>query len=591
MQSMKSSKLYISIILLIAFLLGIKSLEELDIWIFLKTGAWIWQHQEIPTQDPFSFTYAGQPWTHIKWLYSLLVYGLERLTGGPEGMMWFQAVVNLGVAWILIQWSSKIKASWRTSIWHLVYFLSLWAWMEFRMNGRPENTSHWMILAYGYLFFIGQNKPHMAWWIIPLQLLWSNMHDAYPLGLIIGGVFCGSYFIKQKNLSWIALYICLVLSACINPLGVKSLTYAYEVFTQLNTNKFTPELFSFTYAEFWRHWQSWVYVCIAFIFNYLYLQEKSFKKGLWEPYYILSVLFLIMGFGAFRNLIFYVLWISPYLLTRINVSMTFYKTTEKAIWLTVSVLFIILLSSGSYYKMLLSRHQFGLFYSEQKQAALAADFFIQNKIPGPVFSDYLSSAYFLYQVPHFKTYLDLRDLDVFSPSFFQHYQDLCQDPNALDQELKKYSIQSVALYLKTPGQAHHYFYYHPYWNLAYVDHNMVIYQKEPRTDPKEALQQNTSPLLKKRCSPRHRALNKLFNLTWSEDIEPEQSTLYIQAKYIEWMQDQNTLLWFLNQNQNKQLMNLAFQNLYYKTLRSIAGQEEKANQIAQHIHMLQQHQP
>ncbi len=44
------------------------ALNDGDTWTHVATGQWILAHGAIPRVDPFSYTFAGQPWTAHEWL-------------------------------------------------------------------------------------------------------------------------------------------------------------------------------------------------------------------------------------------------------------------------------------------------------------------------------------------------------------------------------------------------------------------------------------------------------------------------------------------------------------------------------------------
>src|SRR5512146_257326 len=51
-----------------------------DAWWHLATGQYIAAHG-LPTTDPFSFTWAGQPWSPPEWLAEVLINGLVGFGG------------------------------------------------------------------------------------------------------------------------------------------------------------------------------------------------------------------------------------------------------------------------------------------------------------------------------------------------------------------------------------------------------------------------------------------------------------------------------------------------------------------------------
>src|SRR6185295_540423 len=52
-----------------------------DVSWHIATGQWILDHRAIPHTDPFSFTWAGQPWVPFEWLADVLLAAAYRLAG------------------------------------------------------------------------------------------------------------------------------------------------------------------------------------------------------------------------------------------------------------------------------------------------------------------------------------------------------------------------------------------------------------------------------------------------------------------------------------------------------------------------------
>lgn len=99
-------KLPIIFCYVLAFVFGMKQIREPDIWWQLLSGRWMLEHGQVTHTDVFSYTMAGTRWVNVKWLYEVLIAGLEKLFG-PEGVMLLQAIANIC---ILFFTGANIKA-------------------------------------------------------------------------------------------------------------------------------------------------------------------------------------------------------------------------------------------------------------------------------------------------------------------------------------------------------------------------------------------------------------------------------------------------------------------------------------------------
>ena len=67
-------------------------LNDGDTWSHVATGDWILGHRAVPRVDPFSFSFAGAPWTAHEWLAEALFALAHRIAG------WSGVVLLTGAA-------------------------------------------------------------------------------------------------------------------------------------------------------------------------------------------------------------------------------------------------------------------------------------------------------------------------------------------------------------------------------------------------------------------------------------------------------------------------------------------------------------
>src|SRR5690242_14478705 len=70
MPSMTDIAFLLPLVLLFVGLAGVQTmLGDCDTGWHVRTGQWILAHHQVPRQDMFSFTMAGQPWYAWEWLW------------------------------------------------------------------------------------------------------------------------------------------------------------------------------------------------------------------------------------------------------------------------------------------------------------------------------------------------------------------------------------------------------------------------------------------------------------------------------------------------------------------------------------------
>src|ERR1700738_1431172 len=80
----------IAVFVLIA-IAAVGPIRSYDFFWHLAPGRWIVEHRALPLYDPFALGSAHIPWINGEWLYELVLYGVESLSGF-RGVSWINAV-------------------------------------------------------------------------------------------------------------------------------------------------------------------------------------------------------------------------------------------------------------------------------------------------------------------------------------------------------------------------------------------------------------------------------------------------------------------------------------------------------------------
>lgn len=446
-----------AIVVLIGIILCIRELREPDLWWQLRAGEWMLENSSITRNDMFSFTHAGVPWINVKWGYEVIIASIEKFTG-PEGVMMLQMVSVLTIILFLFK-SQKIAFTDKPNsssgiIVSLFLFLIIHA---SRINGRPEMTTYALTSVYLYLLFRYHNKSdNSIFLLIPIQIFWTNMHEAYGVGVIMLTIFTIStlsqnYFAKKKGINkslvsvkkLVVVNLLLLATLIVNPNGYEMLGHYLEIYSQLQENKFTTENYSFKSSDYWTYASVLNLLIFIYTFHSLFLKNQKWKikqgilnsinnYGLW--YIMLYFAFFYLSLQATRNTFFFTCIAFPVFCNSISDWMNARFSKEKTALKVAAVIGIILyisIGSGLFYKALLEREQYGLKISSKRNAIGASSFIKKHNIKGKAFVDYLNSSYLLWDhQPEFKTYLDLRDFDIFTQKFMSNVFDSYVYPDA-----------------------------------------------------------------------------------------------------------------------------------------------------------------
>ena len=135
--------------------------------------------------DQFTFTVFGEPFQDVNWLSQLMYFGLFRLGGLPLVQV-INALVLAGTFALLIElcrrrsgslfWASLVGAAVFVGIWHVLTI-------------RPQTFSLLLFVLLLDVLERAQRRPGLLFLPPFLLALWTNLHGAFPAGLMLMGCF------------------------------------------------------------------------------------------------------------------------------------------------------------------------------------------------------------------------------------------------------------------------------------------------------------------------------------------------------------------------------------------------------------------
>jgi hypothetical protein len=212
-------------------------LTDADVGWHIRTGEYILDHHAVPRQDLYSFSKPEAPWYAWEWLTDVIDGGLHRM-GGLKGVVLMSAVIIAMFATTLVR-----RMVWRGThlmIALIVALLGVGA-ASIHFLARPHiftllflSISMWLIEAdrEQVLAAAGSVPGRRIWWLVPLAVVWTNMHGGFlallavlgltTLGLAIENVLAGTWNIRKSwdnVLRYAALTGACSAATLINPYG------------------------------------------------------------------------------------------------------------------------------------------------------------------------------------------------------------------------------------------------------------------------------------------------------------------------------------------------------------------------------------
>ena len=220
-----------------AFLFASRPLSDPDFWWHLKTGEYIAKTFSIPRFDFYSFTTPGKHWVAHEWLSEVVFYFIYSRFGFNT-LIFIFTVLTVLAFWVVfrrLQVHPIIKG--------FAVLLGVWSILP-TVGVRPRTFTLLFAAIYLALLhrFLHQKQTKAIWWLVPIMVVWVNLHAGYLIGLVligvtIVGVVLDAWWAGEKlAIHWPPLKtLLLVFCACVlavnlNPQGPRIFIFPFEFF-------------------------------------------------------------------------------------------------------------------------------------------------------------------------------------------------------------------------------------------------------------------------------------------------------------------------------------------------------------------------
>lgn len=418
----------------LAFSFFIKvNLWDFDFWWHIATGKYIVSEGHLPEKDPFSFTSMMEENRSLfperesfilkqYWLAQVIFYFIFD-HAGPKGIIFLRAILLMLTLLIAFRWLQKSGVS----------FHFLFIAVFFLFNNLSRHTGERPVL-FSILFTVvalflledfRERKTRKLFLLVPLMLLWSNMHGGFIIGDIIIGVYMlgeglkiismkGKYTKQESTVFFYSTAVLAIGASYVNPTGWDAFLIAfsdkYDIFTE-GIQEYSSPFFFYTEKI---GSIDYVYLILAALFPAILIFRN---KQLYSTHVLLLSGFLYMSLTARRYIIFYVIAATMLIVKEIDavintlikkrVSERPYRKMEYAF--VVAALCSTLFFMSGYLDY--SRFNFGV----EKGLTVpegAVNFIEENRIEGNMFNDLPYGGYIAWRLyPGKKTFIDSRALN------------------------------------------------------------------------------------------------------------------------------------------------------------------------------------
>jgi hypothetical protein len=156
-------------------------LGDPDTYLHIAAGRWMLLHHALPAHDPFSYTMHGAPWVVQEWLSEIVLAAVYNV-GGWSGLVLLTgacfAVSAVLLTRLLLRHAEPFSAVLAALLGCVVTLGHLLA--------RPHMLAlPLLVLWCGALFRARDEGKAPPLWLLPVMILWANLHASFMFGLAL----------------------------------------------------------------------------------------------------------------------------------------------------------------------------------------------------------------------------------------------------------------------------------------------------------------------------------------------------------------------------------------------------------------------
>jgi hypothetical protein len=168
-------------------------LNDPDTFLHIGVGNWILQNHRLPTADQFSYTTFGKPWFAADWISDLVFAFLYR-AGQWRAVTEIVAVTCALISGVLSFYlARKLRLSVALGLTAIIVAL-----ISPHFLARPVIFSYLLLSIWIVLILEIEDRAEWAasqgFILIPIMLLWANVHGGFTFGLLVFYLFLGNAF-------------------------------------------------------------------------------------------------------------------------------------------------------------------------------------------------------------------------------------------------------------------------------------------------------------------------------------------------------------------------------------------------------------
>ncbi|MBI2395814.1 MAG: hypothetical protein HYV09_39985 [Deltaproteobacteria bacterium] len=181
-------------LLLGTVVLAFRRLDDWDLPWNLATGRIIVQTKSVPRVDDLAFTHGVVKYTEVA--ADVVLYGVMRALG-PLGLQVFGGLIAAATAWLVHRQVRRFGPL--SFVVVAIAMVAAHPWLYVR----PQTISFLLLAAVMLAIELHREEPERhrraLWAIVPLQLVWANVHGYAPLGVMLLLAYGGERALRERR--------------------------------------------------------------------------------------------------------------------------------------------------------------------------------------------------------------------------------------------------------------------------------------------------------------------------------------------------------------------------------------------------------
>lgn len=429
------------------------NLATADLGRHITNGALLMQGvTDVLYTNYYSFTEPGHAFTNHHWGSGVVMH-LVHAAAGFKGLSLMYILLSVGCLLVMVRATAiTVPARWALLLGTLTVPL-----FAYRTEVRPEGFSY-LLLAVFYLLLSKHREgsidlKKLLLWMLPLQLLWVNLHIFFFLGIGVAGVFlfdalvvkCDTAKVRELGM----LLGGMVAVSLINPHFHNGLLAPLTIFNEYGYMIVENQTVFFLQERFGN--PQFIHLEILTVFA-IGAVGWALAKGLWREMAVellLATGFLALSFVAVRGIPLFAMFSIP-LFARVLFAMVqdlHFKTRESLTQLLpivgIALCVIFTPMTGTYASANKGYNSIGVFDGVET----SGEFLLRSGIPGRIFNNYDIGSYLVYYLKDSgKVFVDNRP-EAYSVAFFDSiYRPMQEDDAVFRQMVDRYDLNIICFY-------------------------------------------------------------------------------------------------------------------------------------------------